>query len=104
MIRHKARRSVLLATVLAALLVVGASSADAHTAQITIYDGTLVYQQIPGIDVNYDNDVTIALKTDSTRVLLRGRRSGQHRHVLPRAVHAVEPRPGGRPLSGHGHR
>jgi hypothetical protein len=65
MIRHKARRSVLLGAVLAALLAFGAAAAYAHTAQITIYDGTLVYQQLPGIDVNYNNDVTIALKTDS---------------------------------------
>ncbi len=66
MIRHKARKSALVGVVLVMLLTFGVSLADAHTAEITIYDGTLVYQQIPGIDVNYPNNVTISLKTDST--------------------------------------
>ncbi len=61
MIRHKVRRSVVLGAVLALLLTVGAGTAYAHTAQILIQSGTLIYQQIPGIDVNYDNDVTIVL-------------------------------------------
>lgn len=65
MIRHKGRKATLVGAVLVALLAFGVSFADAHSAEITIYDGTLVYQQIPGIDVNYANNVTISLKKDS---------------------------------------
>lgn len=65
MIRHKVRKTVLLGAVLAVLLVLGAGSAYGHTAEIQIYNGTLIYQQLPGIDLNYDNKVTIALKNDS---------------------------------------
>lgn len=66
MIPYKVRKSVVLGAVLAVLLTVGAGSAYAHTAQILIQSGTLIYQQLPGIDVNYDNNVTITLKADST--------------------------------------
>lgn len=65
MISHKVRKSAVLGAVLAMLLTVGAGSAYAHSAQILIQSGTLVYQQIPGIDQNFDNKVTIALKGDS---------------------------------------
>ena len=100
MIPRKVRKSVVLGAALAVLLTVGTGSASAHTAQILIDSGTLIYEQLPGIDLNYNNRVTIALKADSLGPLLRGRRSGQHRHVLPRAMHAAGPRPGQRSLSG----
>ncbi len=48
------------------LALCGAGSAGAHTAQILIQDSTLVYQQFPGISIDYNNDVTISEKTDET--------------------------------------
>ncbi len=65
MIPRKVRKSVVLGAALAVLLMVGTGSASAHTAQILIDSGTLVYEQLPGIDLNYNNRVTIALKADS---------------------------------------
>jgi hypothetical protein len=65
MISHKVRTPVVLGAVIAVLLAVGAASASAHSAEILIQSGTLVYEQIPGIDQNFNNKVTIALKADS---------------------------------------
>lgn len=48
------------------LALCGASTAGAHTAQILIQSSTLVYQQIPGISVDRNNQVTISEASDES--------------------------------------
>lgn len=43
-----------------------AASAQAHSSQILIQSSTLIYEEIPGIAFNPNNNATIALKSDST--------------------------------------